>query len=783
MPPFPPWAVRPTTSAQGAPPPEHAIPESEREEQGLSSVLAGGASLTRRMLPADARRATAGLRAKSADPSGLVGADIRRFLAPVYVDGDGVPTILARGSAPERVDELPIRPFCWATPSGACLRVLVAGTGRLPRQAVLTPGGAEMQAFEAGFFRIAYARMGRIDGVLEVDLRGAGERLAALRGLLGIAKAAARELDRDPASTPHGDLLVASTVTERLYGPEFGPRDWLQVGWARAAQDWWQRSASLLVRITPQLRAAAGRWGPDVAGVQGELAQVLAGEASAAERIHAVHSALREPETFRRYFDRSPPNDILPGDGDAEMRFALMDLLNGLAMDAGLSDWGLRLPYCDGWEVALKSLALRPTEMRTQDDPDALRRWWGRMEKATLPFDAHCTLTGDEVPIDPDSPRRAWSGIAVPPGDANATAAKLLEEAVALRRWTIPPGARVELDFGPFTGARLHEVGNEVYFVWTDDIGRFHISSVGTERGSFAGTNIFLETEDATERVRTAMELLMASLVRDFWILEDRRKAFAVALRRGPRRSGQPDRPAVVYLPRVRYVPTPRTDAAAEALDHATRSRHYVAGHLRRANPSPAQALLARALQVALPEGHTWVRGHFRGMGAERERVYRSRSALALLYEAVEPLVPTGEAPSGREDWFQFEADVAKLLERWGVGQVTLTPRGKTDDGIDVLGSRVVGDTVEVWLAQCRRHAPSVPVSVAEVREFLGAVADRRNLHGAATIRALFVTTSRFTPDAQNLAARNGLLTLDGAQWTGVLASENTREPLAAQRG
>jgi hypothetical protein len=197
--------------------------------------------------------------------------------------------------------------------------------------------------------------------------------------------------------------------------------------------------------------------------------------------------------------------------------------------------------------------------------------------------------------------------------------------------------------------------------------------------------------------------MFAAALIRDFWVAEERRKLFGVTMRRvRSEKSGKRDA-RVIYLPRIRYdralVPAPHS--LNEARER--RARHFVRPFFRKVNPTSLQAEYARLNHIVVPEAHTYVRGHFRG-GAEAATVYRSRSAMRLLYETV---APVALEPELETDWFRFELLVRTLLQRQKFEIVRTSTRGKGDDGIDVIAVQRNGQVSQTWLVQAKCYAPT----------------------------------------------------------------------------
>jgi restriction system protein len=98
----------------------------------------------------------------------------------------------------------------------------------------------------------------------------------------------------------------------------------------------------------------------------------------------------------------------------------------------------------------------------------------------------------------------------------------------------------------------------------------------------------------------------------------------------------------------------------------------------------------------------------------------------------------------------QFEEVVAELCRRDGCTQVRRVG-GSGDNGADVLGPLPDGRTMVI---QCKRYAPHRTIASREVRDLLGA-----KVHFAADV-AIFVTTTRFSRQAEVFAVDHHILTL-----------------------
>lgn len=102
-----------------------------------------------------------------------------------------------------------------------------------------------------------------------------------------------------------------------------------------------------------------------------------------------------------------------------------------------------------------------------------------------------------------------------------------------------------------------------------------------------------------------------------------------------------------------------------------------------------------------------------------------------------------------------FEVAVAGLLRRLGYRRVRVVG-GNGDLAADIVCAGPAGERVVV---QCKRYAPGHHVGSSAVQAFIGMAFVH---HRAA--RAIFVTTSSFTPAARQLARAHRIELIDGAR-------------------
>jgi len=315
------------------------------------------------------------------------------------------------------------------------------------------------------------------------------------------------------------------------------------------------------------------------------------------------------------------------------------------------------------------------------------------------------------------------------------------------------------------------EIGDDVFFIWRT-LDNFYLDmSVGIDKQTFANTEVFTENPDQpfNRKAQLALHVLMSSIIRDFWIVTERQRLFDIRRSRGGGQSIDGDRKRVVYIPRVRYLAA-KFDLRhlTDSLEYRSRAQHYVKPFFRRAQPSALQLEIARRTGVIVPAGHTYVRGHYRGVErAQGQKVYRSRSAMALLFDHV------GEEPPQNDqrtltDWFVFEEAVSVLLEKsFGCKIEHRATRGKTDYGIDILATKQSADIQKIWVMQCKCYKSSNLVGPNHVRELLGALANMTK-EEHTSIKGMLVTTSRFSGDALKLALKHGIHCVSGDDLTAI---------------
>jgi hypothetical protein len=149
----------------------------------------------------------------------------------------------------------------------------------------------------------------------------------------------------------------------------------------------------------------------------------------------------------------------------------------------------------------------------------------------------------------------------------------------------------------------------------------------------------------ATTPRQEFLNAMIGSILRDMYVCEDRTVFYEQRTSSPPRTRANPHpQTTVIWLPRKRINYASRNEqegsndsAGLDRLLHEVAPAN-VSGHLRVCeNPSPEQIELARAYGITVPPGRTFVRPHTRAAYEAGAPMYKSRSALQLIFGAQNP--------------------------------------------------------------------------------------------------------------------------------------------------
>jgi hypothetical protein len=253
-----------------------------------------------------------------------------------------------------------------------------------------------------------------------------------------------------------------------------------------------------------------------------------------------------------------------------------------------MTDCGQRVPCIETPEFFIKFINLKPRLLATID-------FWGRQGSCDfLLFNWHLLLNGEELPSKDLHSEQAWEGYQL---DADKTEIRqstedLLNEAKANKKWTIPWGARVQLNIGPIHYIKIYERINQIYFLFLDKNDDFEVGNLNTESNTWntydlcpifdeddhKKENDYLFVSDGADNpIFLGVTHLLAAIIRDFWVVENRETIFQQKQLQVKRfGAGDDSKPLIVYLPRINYNHRPNLNRCERDLGHKERRVHFV---------------------------------------------------------------------------------------------------------------------------------------------------------------------------------------------------------------
>ena len=702
---------------------------------------------------------------------------LTRFNAPIIVSPAAPPIICFQRSRTVPAIALPTL-LGWGSPFGSSVRMLFKFK-RAYGQAVFPVNSPEFDPLSKGLVYVAIYIREKITQIFSIDYKHSYQTATHWNQLMQSALVNHEQILQSPFSYDNPQLVRFYVITEKIFGDRFTPFDELQRGWLAAFHEIWGRGIELLQNL-------------DLSTITEGDEELLAGipflekhydfiknENNLSKIQEHLITLFNDKMRLEEWFDdvevfsqRRKASGYVDGLDiffeTLQHTWGWLDLLNW-----NENNFGLRFPYhfeSNEGKLALSSIKIDPIAMKAKNKNYPVK-FWSRCTPHNI-WHADRLIYPHDIQIEyNDEFAAAWSELRInrDPLELDNAANLLLEEAYATQKWTIPQRACISISFGPFVYAELTQVFNEVYFVWRNRRDEY----------MFCGINVLFKTtfiptlsnqDEINMKVTAELKLLMAAIVRDFLVVEERQSVFATGRRRQMRRGRrQVGSPRVVYLPRRKYISDPRTTVTLfEGLNLAARAKHHVRAHARRVKPSLTQLKMAKEDRFDLPDGHTYVRAHYRGKAAN-DAIYRSRSALQLLYETVEQ-ADYEAAPSHYPNWFKFERDMSVLLRKLGY-TITKCSQPGYAGGVDIYATKKARGKNEDWLVQCKDWKETVGVSVAE--RLLGSLTDYDADNVSSITRGMIITTSQFSDDAIRYAAKHGIQLLDGEDIQAIVASVN----------
>ena len=263
-------------------------------------------------------------------------------------------------------------------------------------------------------------------------------------------------------------------------------------------------------------------------------------------------------------------------------------------------------------------------------------------------------------------------------------------------------------------------------------------------------------SEDCIQDIYTKL----ATCIRDAKVLIERDSTMQYRGRRSPSNC-KTNSVYHIYFPKVRYRRSSDAAQTKREKDFFSESRKFSGtrrAHIRRLvsdqKPSKKQLLLAKRLDIWIPDGHTFVRESEWGSNmTKREIRYRNTALNGVFYydskelseaEKIDQLGPLG-----------FEEYSREYIKKMGY---EVKSSQSYDGGIDIRAMRVLDNLdTEYLMVQCKNWKTPIPPN--EMRAFKTACDEE---HSEYKKVKMFITSSRFSPGAKELANKHNIILVDG---------------------
>jgi hypothetical protein len=254
----------------------------------------------------------------------------------------------------------------------------------------------------------------------------------------------------------------------------------------------------------------------------GEWLAALAGPSASAQRAHnAAICVLADPPSVFALLDKL--FGILSDIDDEAIGLACQFSFEAALIDPRITKEGTRRPWLANRKDFAMTVKTIPIDLTAPID-DVGRLWRSGIEIIDL-IDAGLYLTPADFPAPLDTICDAFETVALDGSveDAEDRLEALLYEAQEARQWSIPWGARVEIQFGPFVALRIFEVDGEFTCHFLDKLDRYFHVAIGLRGQPPASSTHHLIRRRAddgeplwNEDAIVSLQLIAAAVVRDF---------------------------------------------------------------------------------------------------------------------------------------------------------------------------------------------------------------------------------------------------------------------------
>ena len=266
-------------------------------------------------------------------------------------------------------------------------------------------------------------------------------------------------------------------------------------------------------------------------------------------------------------------------------------------------------------------------------------------------------------------------------------------------------------------------------------------------------------SEDCVDDIYTKL----ATCIRDAKVLIERDSTMQYQGKRRPYGSNT-DSVYHVYFPRVKYKRSSNRQQLRKERDFFNESRKFSGTrrqHIRRLvagyKADKKQLLLAKQMDFYVPEGHTYVKASTWGDNmTKREVRYRNTALNGIFYFDTKEMSEAQKI--NRLSSAGFEEYCSKHLQKLGY---EIKHRRNYDGGIDIRAVKILDNMeAEDLLVQCKHW--NYPVSPGAIRDFKTACDLEESKNNK---KFVFMTSSKFSPGAVELADKFGIMLVDGEQF------------------
>jgi len=313
-----------------------------------------------------------------------------------------------------------------------------------------------------------------------------------------------------------------------------------------------------------------------------------------------------------------------------------------------------------------------------------------------------------------------------------------------------------------FSFIKFREYQDYITIVVSDDNERYFFEVFDKKQKDFKyflWNNLKLNdnySEDCIQDIYTKL----ATCIRDAKVLIERDSTMQYRGRRSPSNC-KTNSVYHVYFPKVRYRRSLHAAQLKKEKDFFNESRKFSGtrrAHIRRLvsdqKPSKKQLLLAKRLDIWIPNGHTFVRESEWGSNmTKREIRYRNTALNGVFYydssemseaQKINELGPLG-----------FEEYCRERIKKLGYEVKTCQ---NYDGGIDIRAMKVLDNLdTEYLMVQCKHWKTPIPPN--EMRAFKTACDEE---HSDYKKVKMFITSSKFSPSAKELANKHNIIMVDG---------------------